>query len=162
MNLTRFPVIGLKSHLKRLLVSNFSGVPAAFVPGAPAGLLHHCVWDRVRRGVRWGQLGWNDLACGGQPPHPVSPLHGAPCALCKGFSIVLEQVVHCCWVCSGRNLSMAHHAGDTCSDMGQCTAALLGTRFAPRVVLHFPLKILFLECLFQMLKNANRQLLATV
>lgn len=164
LNLARFPAIGLKSHLKRLLVSIFSGVPAAFVPGAPAGLLHRCVWDRVRLG--WQQPG-NDLGWGGQPPHLISPLHGAPCALCKGFSVVWEQVVHRCWVCSKRNLSMAHHAGDTCSDMGHCTAALLGARFAlhvfwAREILLFPLKVLFLECLFQMLKNTDRQLLATV
>lgn len=63
--------------------------------------------------------------------------------------------------------SAAHRADDTCSDMGYCTAALSGTGFALSVfwageTLRFPLEVLCLECLFQLLKNTNRQLLATV
>lgn len=85
----------------------------------------------------------------------------------KAFKLFGSKLAAAAGSASKGTSSAARRAGDTCSGTGYCAAASSETGFALSVfwageTSRFPLEVFFLECLFQLLKNTNRQLLATV
>lgn len=90
-----------------------------------------------------------------------------PVLCAKAFKLFGSELAAAAGCASKGTSSAARRAGDTCSGTGYCAAAVSGTGFVLSVfwageTLRFRLEVLFLECLFQLLRNTNRQLLATV
>lgn len=72
---------------------------------------------------------------GGSPLPLVSRLCRAPCAFCKGFSVVWEQVGCCCGVCFPRDLLGRSPCGWCLLRHGSLRCRLLGDRVCSRRLL---------------------------